>query len=46
MPFTTSWNATTIAYDVQKALRTSNFVRSTKRSRTTAASTPQAAAAV
>jgi hypothetical protein len=45
-PFTTSWNASTIAYDVQNALRRSRFVRSTNKSRATAAPIPSTAASV
>jgi hypothetical protein len=46
MPFTTSWNTTTIAYDVQNARRSNNRVRSTTRSSTAAPTTPHAAARV
>jgi hypothetical protein len=45
-PLTTNWKATTIAYDVQKALRRNRFVRNTPRSRTIANTTPSAAATV
>jgi len=46
MPLTSSWNANTITYDVQKALRHNNRVRSTTRSSNAAATTPTIAATV
>jgi len=45
-PLTTSWNTTTMAYAVQKALRRNNFVRKTSKSSPAAKTTPSTAATV
>jgi hypothetical protein len=45
-PFTTSWNPSTMTYDVQNTLRRSNDVRSTARSSNADAATPTTAATV